>query len=116
MSFKDPDPRKDPNFKNLDADEKYDLLEKFMEVKDQAFEQIFNEQKREMEEAKSEAKEAKAAQASAEPLPRIEGVFEKHAPATIFAPRLSRRSSFLRHLILHSRPRGLDCSALAPRD
>ena len=70
MSFKDPDPRKDPNFKNLDADEKYDLMEKFMEAKDQAFEQIFNEQKKEVEEAKSEAKEAKAAQAAAEPLPR----------------------------------------------
>ena len=94
MSFKDPDPRKDPNFKNLDVDEKYDLMEKFMEAKDQAFEQIFNEQKKEVEEAKSEAKEAKAAQAAAEPLPRIEGVFEKNAPAIIFAPRLSRRSSF----------------------
>ena len=63
MSSKDPDPRNDPNFKNLDADEKYELMMKFMEAKDEAFRQIFQEQKKEMEEAKSEAKEAKAAAA-----------------------------------------------------
>ena len=53
---------------------KYELMEKFMEAKDEAFRQIFQEQKKEIDEAQSAVKEAKAAQAVAEPLPRIEGV------------------------------------------